>query len=254
MPRIPRDVPPDSVTHILNRGVDRRSIFQRAEDHHVFLSLMRDSFKEHAVSVLNYALMPNHFHIQAIVGPEPLGRAMHQLETRYSIYFNRRYERSGPLFQSRYKSFLCRDDAYLVQLPVYLSRNPVRAGLVRRPEEWEWSGHNELVSSGQRYLDLSRLEEAAGITAEDWRAGYLALISKGLPMATASAALDELLDVSAQLSGVSLIDLQEGFRGPCFTKAKRHFAQEALKRGFMQVDIAEALGCAPSSVAAILSD
>jgi REP element-mobilizing transposase RayT len=215
---------------------------------------MRDSFREHAVSVLNYALMPNHFHIQAIVGPRPLGRAMHQLETRYSIYFNKQYGRSGPLFQGRYKSFLCRDDAYLVQLPVYLSRNPIRAGLVRRPEDWEWSGHNELVSGRQRYLDPSRLEEVTGMTADDWRAEYLALMVKGLPIATASATLDELLDVSAQISGVSLHDLQEGMRGPCFSKARRHFAREALKRGFLQTDIADALGCAPSTVAFILAD
>lgn len=254
MPRIARNVPPDSITHLLSRGVERRPIFKKAEDYFVFLALMKDAFKAHAIDVLNYVLMPNHFHIQALVGATPVGEAMHQLLTRYSVYFNSAYERVGHLFQSRYKSFLCRDDAYLVQLPVYLSRNPTRAGLVARPQDWEWSGHNELVSGKWRYIDLSRLEEVAGMPAEDWRAAYLELIGRVTPPLAMNATLDDLLDIAAQNCGISLRDLRDGHQGAPFTLAKRQLAKEAAKRGHLQTEIAAFLGCSPAAVAQLLRD
>lgn len=213
---------------------------------------MRDAFKAHALSILNYALMPNHFHIQALTGDVPVGVAMHQLLTRYSLYYNRVYERVGHLFQNRFKSFLCRDDAYMVQLPVYLSRNPVRAKLVVRPEDWEWSGHNELASGKTRFLDLSRLAEVTGWAADEWRASYLELIARGVPQPRPDSNLEELLDIAAQHSGISLKDLQEGCHGAPFTAARRLFAHEALKRGHLKVDIASVLDCVPSAISAFL--
>lgn len=252
MPRDARELPPDSVSHLLSRGVERRPIFQRQEDYLFFLAQMRSVFVSCGIGVLNFALMPNHFHIQALSGATPVGVAMQILLTRYALYFNRVYERVGHLFQNRFKSFEVRDESYLVQLPVYLSRNPVRAGLVGRPQDWEWSGHNELVSGRPRYLDLSRLKEVAGMPAEEWRAAYLELISRDQAPPAADAALDDLLEYSAIAAGVSAKDLGAGQKGRPFTRARRIFAREAVARGFVQTEVADALGCSQVAVSQLL--
>src|SRR5688572_29629382 len=119
MPRTARDLPADSVSHLIDRGVERRPIFLRDEDYRFFLAQMREAFITYGVGILNYVLMPNHFHIQIISGGTPVGIAMHVLLTRYALYFNRVHRRVGHLFQNRFKSFQVRDDAYLMQLPVY---------------------------------------------------------------------------------------------------------------------------------------
>lgn len=242
MPRDARDLPPNSASHLISRGVERRNIFLRAEDHLFFLSQMREVFDACRIGVLNFVLMPNHFHIQALSGTTPVGVAMQRLLTRYALYFNRAYERVGHLFQNRFKSFEVRDDAYLVQLPVYISRNPSRAGLVARPQDWEWSGHNELVSGKTRYLDLSRLEEVTGMTAQRWRESYLDLMGRGESTPAAEATLDDILEHAALKAGISARDLRAGARGAPFTNARRFFARESVLRGFLRVNVAQTLG------------
>jgi putative transposase len=253
MPRYARDLPADSVTHIIDRGVERRRIFIRDEDSLFFLAQMREVFLAYGIGVLNYVLMPNHFHIQAISGGAPVGVAMQLLLTRYALYFNRVYERVGHLFQNRFKSFQVRDDAYLVQLPVYITRNPLRAGLVARVEDWEWSGHHELVSGRQRYLDLSRLEEVSGMSSQAWRDSYLELVKQGQTAPSPSATLDELLEHFATLKGISGRDLVAGEKGEPFTAARRLFVREAVRRGHTRVDAADALGCTKAAVTQLLA-
>lgn len=253
MPRCARDLPPDSVSHLVDRGVERRPIFRRDEDNRFFLTQMREVFTTYGVGILNYVLMPNHFHIQAISGGTPVGIAMQVLLTRYALYFNRVYGRVGHLFQNRFKSFQVRDDAYLVQLPVYITRNPQRAGLVCRPQDWEWSGHNELVSGRQRFLNLERIEEVAGIPAEVWRRSYLDLVGQAEAPPPPEASLDELIEYAAILSGVSGKDVIAGERGGPFTNARRLFLREAVRRGIPRVDAADALGCTKGAVTQLLA-
>lgn len=252
MPRTARDLPPDSATHLIARGVERRSIFLRAEDHLFFLSQMKSVFDQYAVSVLNYMLMPNHFHIEALTGSVPIGIPMQKLLTRYALYFNRVYERVGHLFENRFKSFEVGDEAYLVQLAVYISRNPVKAGLVDKPERWEWSGHNEIVSGKNRYLDFSRLEAAAGMKPERWKESYLRLLGRGDPTLAASPSIDEIIEFAALMSGISGKDLCNGQRGQAFSDARRIVAKEAAQRNYPQVDVAKALGISAPALAELL--
>lgn len=252
MPRNARELPPDSASHLLSRGVERRNIFLQTADYHFFLSQMKEVFDSYEVGVLDFALMPNHFHIQALTGKVPIGVPMQKLLTRFALYFNRQYERVGHLFQNRFKSFEVRDDAYLVQLPAYISRNPVKAGLVLKPEQWEWSGHNEIVSGKKRFLDFSRLEAVTGMPMGQWRGSYLELMARGAPALGANPDLDEIIEYGAVLTGISGKDLSNGLRGDPFTKARRLVAREAMKRGFVQVDIAEALSIRRSSLGELL--
>jgi len=107
----------------------------------MFLSYLSDYKKRYGFHLYAYALMRNHFHLLMEVGEIPLSRIMQSLLFRYTRYFNRRYREVGHLFQGRYKAILCDKDTYLLELVRYIHLNPVRAGVVKEPEDYEWTGH-----------------------------------------------------------------------------------------------------------------
>jgi REP element-mobilizing transposase RayT len=130
-----------AVYHIMSRGNDGQDIFLDSADYRRFLGLLSELKRRHGIRILAYCLMPNHFHLLPRVGAVPIWVTMQQLLTRYANHFNFKHDRRGHLFQSRYKAIPCVSDTYLLELLRYIHLNPVRAGLVRRPEEWPWSGH-----------------------------------------------------------------------------------------------------------------
>lgn len=252
MPRISREEPAKQIAHAINRGVERRPIFLKSEDYGFFMTQSREVFREFGISLLSYCLMPNHYHFLVAVTGGVLGRAMQVLQTRYAVYFNRVYSRVGHLFQGRFKSFDVADADYLAWLPVYIHMNPVRAGLVAKPGHWEWSGHDELISDGTRYLDLSRLTEF-GLDPLGFRGRYkteFSAFGQTLPM---DSSLRQMLEWSSIACGVRWQDVMDGARGGPFTKAKLRLVEEAQIRGFTLTDVANLLGCAPSSLRELLA-
>src|SRR6185503_15252840 len=112
---------------------------------------------EMSCTILAYCLMGNHFHLAMRVGNIPLSRIMHRMLTTYAMAFNFRHDRTGHLFQARYKAILCLDDAYLLGLVRYIHLNPVRAGLVPKPENWPWSSHHLYAAGNSEDLVDQRL-------------------------------------------------------------------------------------------------
>jgi hypothetical protein len=92
--------------------------------------------------------MKNHLHLLVEVEETPLSRIMQSLLFRYTRYFNRRYGEVGHLFQGRYKAIVCDKDAYLLELVRYIHLNPVRAKIVKKPEDYEWTGHLSYLGRG----------------------------------------------------------------------------------------------------------
>jgi REP element-mobilizing transposase RayT len=89
--------------HVLNRGVERRKIFHEPKDYRRFETLMCTYAKKYAVTIHNYCLMSNHYHILLEISRENLSKYMRQLNMNYAIYFNKKYKRSGHLWQGRFK-------------------------------------------------------------------------------------------------------------------------------------------------------
>ncbi|MDX6770476.1 MAG: transposase [Elusimicrobiota bacterium] len=251
MPRIPRGHEPDAILHIINRGVERRVIFAKTEDYAFFMTQVKVCFELKRAELLSYCLMPNHFHLMAAVSSVSIGEVMHLLQTRHSLYFNRVYERVGHLFQNRFKAFRVLEQSYVSQLPVYIHMNPVRAGLVSEPSQWEWSGHGELMSGSRRFLDLSRLEVVAGISPEAFRDAYVECLRAYGARPGEAASIQEIAEWSARKCGIRLQDLLEGGRGGPYTRAKIVLLKAAKERGFTLADVAGYLRCAPSGLQAL---
>jgi len=145
MPRKPR-IEIDGFYHIVNRGVEQRVVFKDKEDYEYFEELMCFYAQSHNITIHNYCLMPNHYHLLIEVKGETLSKYMRQLNMNYAIYFNKKYKRSGHLWQGRFKSWFVADEAYLYTLILYIENNPVKAGMVNAPEAYPYSSANYLLA------------------------------------------------------------------------------------------------------------
>jgi len=119
----------------MGRGIERRDIFRDDKDRRYFLSRLAVILDETQTQCYADALIPNHFHLLLRTGATPLSKVMRRLMTGYAVTFNKRHKRSGHLFQNRYKSIVCEEDAYLLELIRYIHLNPLRARLVKDLKE-----------------------------------------------------------------------------------------------------------------------
>ena len=131
MPRQARLDAPGALHHVMGRGIEGVSIFRSDEDREDFLTRLGALCEAEALSVHAWALLDNHFHLLIRTGKQRISEGMRKLLTGYVVRFNRRYGRYGHLFQNRYKSILCEEDPYLLELTRYIHLNPVRAGVAR---------------------------------------------------------------------------------------------------------------------------
>ena len=130
MPRQSRIDTPGALHHVICRGINRQKIFTDKDDYLLFLKRLGDLLMETGTSCFAWALIPNHFHLLLRTGDVPISVVMKRLLTGYAVTFNRRHKRYGHLFQNRYKSILCQEGAYLLELVRYIHLNPLRAKLV----------------------------------------------------------------------------------------------------------------------------
>jgi len=130
MPRQSRIDAPGALHHIIGRGIDRQKIFSDDTDYHNFLERLGDLLTASGTRCFAWALIPNHFHLLLRTGTASISNLMKRLLTGYAVNYNRRHRRVGHLFQNRYKSILCQEDSYLLELVRYIHLNPLRAKLV----------------------------------------------------------------------------------------------------------------------------
>ena len=142
---------PGALHHIIIRGIERRAIFRDDRDRERFLERLETVLKETSTRCYAWALMKNHAHLLLRTGLVPIATVMRRLLTGYAQGFNRRYRRHGQLFQNRYKSVLCEEDPYLLELVRYIHLNPLRAKAVeslRALASYAYGGH--AVLTGKR--------------------------------------------------------------------------------------------------------
>jgi REP element-mobilizing transposase RayT len=150
MPRKARIDAPGALHHIICRGIAKSKIFLDAKDRHSFLKRLEKILTDTNTPCYAWALMPNHFHLLLRTGIVPISTVMRRLLTGYAIYHNRRHSRQGHLFQNRYKSILCQENKYLLELVRYIHLNPLRGKLVKGIEyldEYPYCGHSVILGN-----------------------------------------------------------------------------------------------------------
>ncbi|MGH8808586.1 MAG: transposase [Noviherbaspirillum sp.] len=182
MARLPRLVIPNQAHHILQSGNDRQAIFRDADDYAAFLAWLREAARQFKVALHAYALLPNQVHL--LVSPSDdtgLSRMMQWVGRHYVPYFNLKYQRSGTLWQGRYKATVIDAEQYFLACSQYIESSPVRAGLVMIPTDYPWSSVAHHVGSRADPLITDHpLYWALGNTPFDREAAYRALLDQGL--------------------------------------------------------------------------
>src|SRR4030042_4532668 len=144
MPRQARLDASGVLHHVMARGIEQGLIFRDYRDREDLIRRLSELTLKQAWSIYAWALMPNHFHLLVRSGKNPLSQNMRALMSGYAGYFNRRHNRHGHLFQNRYKSIVCEEEPYFLELVRYLHLNPLRAGVVKSIAALDvhpWCGH-----------------------------------------------------------------------------------------------------------------
>jgi putative transposase len=167
MPRQARFVVPDIALHIIQRGHNRNACFRDDTDRMVYLATVAELLRNSAIALHAYCLMTNHVHM--LLTPQTdlaCATLMRNLGQRYAQYFNRRYDRTGGLWEGRYRSCLVDSASYVLACYRYIERNPVRAGMIPSAAAYRWSSYqgnaggafNRLLTPHVEYLALGNDE------------------------------------------------------------------------------------------------
>ncbi|MBC7858360.1 MAG: transposase [Burkholderiaceae bacterium] len=182
MARLPRLILPAQPHHVIQRGNNDQPVFQDAADYDAFLGWLRAGARQFKVALHAYALLPERLHL--LVSPPDelaLGQMMQWIGRHYVPYFNRKYQRSGSLWQGRYKTSVLDPDDFFLLCSRYVELAPVRAGLAEAPLDYFWSsyGHHAGLRADPAITDHP-LYWALGNTPFEREAAYLALAEQGL--------------------------------------------------------------------------
>lgn len=182
MARLPRYALPGLPQHVIQRGNNRSALFAEPADYFFFRACLATACQHHSCRIHAYVLMTNHVHL--LVSPQTaggIGQLMQSVGRRYVHYFNRRYGRTGTLWEGRYRATPVDTERYLLTCYRYIELNPVRAGLVKEPADYPWSSHranawgdrDPLVTAHERF-------EALGAEPGQRRTAYRALFKEQL--------------------------------------------------------------------------
>jgi putative transposase len=288
MARRPRIELEGGFYHVITRGNQRQKVFLEEKDFLKYLEFLSDYKDRYGFLVYAYVLMGTHVHLLIETGEVPLSKILQGINQRFTMYFNWRHGTVGHLFQGRYKAILCDRDAYLLSLVKYLHCNPVRAGMVRRPEEYRWSSHwaylgrsrDGLVDTGlvlgmfskslkrgrRLYLEYMREQEKASreefyrtvdqriLGDEEFVEGLKERVKNGIGAGRRkhSISLGEIVRGIEEVFSISLKELRGRGKNTGVMEGRRLFSQVAREYGYKGKEIAAYLSKDPASVTGYL--
>ena len=285
MPRKPRIEIGGGLYHIITRGNNRRKIFRSHDDYLKFTGLVQTQKSKLPFYLYAYCLMPNHVHLLIEMQDGLVSRIMQRVLTSYSQYHNRKYKKIGHLFQGRYKSILCQTDRYLGELVRYIHLNPVRAKMVKRPEDFEYSGHRAFLGLDRsalvdtepvlrhfgatkkravevytRFVEASLGEKSQG---DYYRAAEGRLLGSGefveeirhrvgehraSQQGADRTSVEDLLNAAERSSGLSRQEMCSKSKNRRTVSVKEAVIVLGREKGITNRELAEALGIDPSAV------
>jgi putative transposase len=176
MARRPRIYIPGLSLHVVQRGNNKGDVFRATSDYRFFLKLLHHESARCDVAIHAYALMTNHFHLMATPAKDSgLSTMMQSIGRAYVPVFNLKHQRTGGLWEGRFRSFVIETESYWLKCMRYVELNPVRAGMTSRPDDYKWSsarahvvGHeDDVLTPHDLYI---RLGKTATERQRAWRA------------------------------------------------------------------------------------
>lgn len=168
MPRRQRELEDGGIYHVYSRGNNRQRLFRAGKDFEAYLEILRRIKERFEFKLYHYCLMNNHVHfLMEVEKGRDLPRVMHGLQLSYARYYKKRYKYTGHLYQGRFRSPRIPEESYYLQCGRYIERNPVKAKMVERAEDYEYSSaqyyvigkRDELITPNRYYRDMGKTEE-----------------------------------------------------------------------------------------------
>jgi len=179
MPRKPRIYQPNGFYHVILRGNNRKPIFFEEKDRDRWEAWLARALVRYDAMLHCYCWMTNHVHLLIQIGEQPLSRIVQYAAAQYARSTNRRYNRSGHLFERRHRALLVTDDSYLLGLVRYIHRNPVEAGLAATVNDYRWSSHRSYMGAQkQDWLTIDRILAMFGRTGRQACRRYAAFMQE----------------------------------------------------------------------------
>jgi len=186
MPRRPRFHTPSACFHVMLRGNEGNQIFFSDEDRIRLCLLIQQGVERFGHRIEAFCFMTNHIHLAIRVADVTISKIMHHLSFRYTQYINRRYKRTGHLFQGRFKSVLVDETKYLKELVRYIHLNPVRANIASDPLSYAWSSHKAYMGIEEIFwLSKSVVLQSFHPNHDDAKLNYEKYVLKGIGIETA---------------------------------------------------------------------
>ncbi len=188
MARLPRYVIPGQPQHIIQRGNNRQAIFGATIDYQFFRDTLAEAAQKHGLLIHAYVWMTNHIHLLATPQLEnTIGKVFQSVGRKYVQYFNSTYQRSGTLWEGRYRATVVDSEQYLLTLMRYIELNPVRAGMVAHAKEYPWSSYafNALgeIGSDSKWLTPHDEYLRLGRSMSERQSAYRQLFRAAIPNA-----------------------------------------------------------------------
>lgn len=185
MTRLPRFVIPGQPQHVIQRGNNRDVIFAADEDYRFYLKKLGDACKKHDCALHAYVLMTNHVHLLITPYSEKgISKVMQSMGRYYVQYFNVQYQRTGTLWEGRYKATLLDSERYLLTCSRYIELNPVRARMVEDPKDYPWTSyHRNALGQDDRLISPHALYQSLGTNDATCCLNYQALFANHIPKA-----------------------------------------------------------------------
>lgn len=155
MPRVRREKCVGSIYHVIVRGNNREDIFRDYADRIAYLKRLKRYKEKFKMEVYAYCLMTNHVHLLIYDNGQDISQIMQGLNLSYAIYFNKKYDRVGHLFQGRFTSIMVKKDEYLLYVSKYIHLNPVKANIVKRASEYKWSSYKVYMTHYDKWEIVS---------------------------------------------------------------------------------------------------
>ena len=252
MPRKPR-LDMAGFHHIVNRGIEKRDVYRCDEDKEKFLQILCKACKVYKVNVHDYCLMDNHYHLLIQTTSENLSLFMRQINSNYAIYFNKKYKRTGYLWQGRYRSWYIVDDEYLYSLFRYIEQNPIVAKMTDKVGEYPFTLLATVINDNQQVIPCAKHSKLKNEIEYEGIQDQLEIILNDEELQTLKKEQNrKITKTEYDYRYEKEKTLDKHFRNT-ENKDKRNIAiLEAMDDDYKQVEIAEYLDISSSAVSKII--
>jgi len=264
------------IYHVTQRAPGREMLFLEEDDYLTMLYLIKKYTRQFDIDVFSFCLMSNHIHLQLHINKPNLSEAMQALFTAYAVRFNKKYERKGHVFCGVYRAALCKDDLHIIGASLYIHLNPLKAGMVKHANEYQWSSvglytNHALESFVHNSFILAMIDDNLHVASQiyehmltDYNAveyrqihedpqaviSFAKAIRRQVPQFLPGRNINDAFIVSEQTID-DLIDVfkqKKRILSPTDKQAVTYLIEQLIARGFTVTDIATMLNMSRPSV------